>query len=67
MSLGTFTMWLAERFSEMGLFRHLFNHVLGLRNFGNTKALRVIFWFKMLKFNLDFKNAGKVLEKAFYF
>ena len=46
---GTFTVLLVERSSETGLFRHLSNHVFRVRNFGNTKAVRVIFFFKMFK------------------
>ena len=46
---GRFTMLLAEGFSEMGLFRHLSNHVFSVRNLGNTKAVRVISFFKMVK------------------
>ena len=36
-------------------------------NFGNTEAMRVIFFWKCLKFNADSKNAEKNLEKIFYF
>ena len=48
-SSGTFTMLLVKRSSKTGLFRHLSNHVLRVRNFGNTKAVRVIFCLKMSK------------------
>ena len=51
-------MLLVEGSYEMGLFRHLSNHVLGVRNFGNTKSMRVIFFFKRSKFQLHFKNAA---------
>ena len=47
--LGTFTMLLVEWSSETGLFRHLSNHVFRVRNFGNTKSMRVIFLFKIFK------------------
>ena len=63
--LGTFTMLLLEGFSETGLFRHLSNHVFRVRNFGNTKAVRVNFFPKCSKLNLDFKNEAKNLEKSF--
>ena len=39
-------MLLVERSSETGLFRHLSNYVFRVRNFGITKALRVIFFFQ---------------------
>ena len=47
--LGTFTILLVEGSSEMGFFRHLYNHVFGVHNFRNTKSMRIIFFFKMLK------------------
>ena len=47
--LGTFIMLLVEGSSETWLFRQLSNHVLGVCNFGNTKAVRVIFLFKIFK------------------
>ena len=64
---GTFTLFLVEGFSEMVLFRHLSNHVFGVRNFGNTKPMRVILFFKTFKFEIDFKNADKNREKFFSF
>ena len=36
-------MLLVDGSSETGLFRHLSNHVFGVRNFGNTKSMTVIF------------------------
>ena len=66
-SSRTFTMFLMKRSSKTGLFRHLSNHVLRVRNFGNTKAVRLIVFFKMFKINLDFKNAAKNWEKIFCF
>ena len=66
--LDTFTILLVEGCSETGLFRHLFIHLFRVRNFGNTKPVRVIFFFsKHSKFNLDFKNAAKNWEKVFVF
>ena len=65
--LGTSAMLLVEVCSEMGLFRHLSNHVSRVDNFQNTKAMRVIFFSKCLKFKLDFKNAAKNWEKVFCF
>ena len=63
--LRTFTMLLFEGSSETGLFRHLYDNVFGVRNFGNTKSIRVIFCFKIFKFNLDFKNEAKKWIKVF--
>ena len=57
-------MLLVEVCSEMGLFRHLSNHVSGVDNFQNTKAMRVIFFSKCLKSKLDFKNAAKIQKKS---
>ena len=42
---GLFTVSLVKGSSETGLFRHLSNHVFGVRNFVNTKAMTVIFFF----------------------
>ena len=47
--LGTFTMLFVEGSSEKTLFRHLSDYVFRVRNFGNTKAMRVIFLSKMFK------------------
>ena len=47
-------MLLVEGSYEMGLFRHLSNHVLGVRNFGNTKSMRVIFFFQTFKISATF-------------
>ena len=64
--LGTFTMLFVEGSSETGLFMHLSNHVFRVRSFGNTKAMRVIFFVsKHSKFDLDFKNAAKNWEENF--
>ena len=61
--LDPFTMLLVERSSETGLFRHLSDHVLGVRNLKSTSALSVIFFKKYAKFILDFKNAESIREK----
>ena len=65
--LGTSTVFLVERCSETGCFRHLSNNVFGVGKFHNTKAMRVIFFSKCLKFNLDFKNLASNSEKVFCF
>ena len=36
-------------------------------NFGNTSAMRVMFFSKSSKFNIDFKYAKKIQEKFFSF
>ena len=48
-------------------FRHLSNHVFGVRNFGNTKLMRVIFFFKTFKISDRFQNWSKKLRKSFLF
>ena len=40
---GPFPMLLFKGSSETGIFRHLSNHVFRVRNFANTKSMRVIF------------------------
>ena len=39
----------------------------GVGNFGNTEAMRVIFFWKCSKFNGDLENAAKKQEKIFCF
>ena len=63
----TFTILLAKGSSETGLFRHLSKHVFRVRNFGNTKAVRVMSYSKYSKFNLDFRNAAKKRQKVICF
>ena len=50
-----------------GRFRHLSDNVFGVLNFQSTKDMRVIFFWKYLKLNLDFKNAVRNSEKNFCF
>ena len=66
-SLGMFTMFLVEGSSDTGLFRHLSNYVFQVRNIGNTKSMRVMFFGKHLQFKLYFKNEAKNWEKVFCF
>ena len=47
--LGTFAMVLFEGSSEKRPFRHLSDYVFRVRNFGKTKPMRVIFFFKIFK------------------
>ena len=65
--LGTSAILLLERSSETGRFRHLSDNGFGVRNFQSTNAMRVIFFWKYLKFNLVFKNAARNWEKVFCF
>ena len=65
--LGTFTMVLVRGSSVTRHFRHLSDYVFRVRNIWSTKSMGVIFSWKHLKFNLDFKNAAKIWEKVFRF
>ena len=65
--LTPFTMLLVEMTSEKRLFRHLSNHVLGVRNFGNTKSMTVIFFFNMFKIYSRFQKCKKQFRKSFFF
>ena len=65
--LWHFTMSLLQGSSETSLFIDLSNHVSWVRNFGNTKAVKVIFCSKCSKLILDFKNAAKIFKKLFSF
>ena len=56
---GTFIMLLGKGSSETGLFIHLSDYFFGVPNFGNARSMRIIFFSKCLKLNLDFKNASK--------
>ena len=65
--LGLFIMLVIEGFSE-NVFLNVFpTTYFGVRNDGNTSAVRVIFFKKCSKFNVDFKNAEKDSEKVFLF
>ena len=57
--LGTFTILLVEGSSETGIFNHLSNDVYRVRNFGNTKAMRVIFLLKMFKIQSRFQKCSE--------
>ena len=65
--LGTFTILFVEASPEKKLFGHLSNHVFRVGNFKNTKAVKVIFFFKCSKVNLDFKIAAKNWQIFFCF
>ena len=64
--LGTFPILLVDPSAKTRLFRHLDNHVFRVPHFENTKAVRVIFFSKCAKPNVNFKNASKDSEKGFY-
>ena len=65
--MGTFTMLLVKGSSETELFMHLSNHVFGVLNFGNTKAMRVIFCFKTFKVSARLQKSSKKFRKTFCF
>ena len=54
-----------ERSSEMGLFRHLSNHLFPVCHFANTKAMRVIYFFEMIKVSTRFQKCSKKFRKIF--
>ena len=64
---GTFTMLLVEGSSETRFFRHLSDYAFGVRNFANTKSMRVIFLFKIFKIESRFQKWSKNGEKVFCF
>ena len=64
--LGTFTILLVEWLSETGLFRRLSFHVFGVRNFGNTKSMRVIFFFQNIQNLLYISNMEQKIQKKFF-
>ena len=64
---GTCAMLLVEASSKSRLFRHLSNHVFGVRNFGNTKVMMVIFFFKVFKISKRFQKCSKNFEKKICF
>ena len=62
---GTFTMLVVEGSSQTGLFKHLSDQVFEVRIFGNTKSLRVIFFFKIFKIYCRFQKSSKEFRKNF--
>ena len=65
--LGRFTMLLVEGSSKTELFRHLSNHVFEVINFGNTKAMWVIFFSKTFKLSDRFRKWSQKVIKNFCF
>ena len=65
--LESFTTLLVIGSSETGLLRDLSSHVSGVRNYGNTKALRDIFFSKMFKILSIFLKSSKKLSTGFLF
>ena len=65
--LGAFTILFFEASCETRLFRHLSDHDFGVGNFGNTKALRVLFFLKAFKISDRFQKCTKNSEKVFSF
>ena len=59
-------MLLVEGSSETGVFRHLSDHVFGVRNSGNTKSMRVIFFFQNIQNLLYISNMEQKIQKKFF-
>ena len=53
------------RATKTELFRRLFNHVFRVRNFGNTSAMRVIFFSRIFKIWSRFQNCRKKWRMPF--
>ena len=64
---GTFPMLLLEGSSQTRIFRHLSNYVFRARNFGKTRAFRVIFSSKMFEIESRFQKWSRKLRKLFCF
>ena len=64
--LGTFTIFLVDASSKLGLFRHLSDYIFGVPNFENTKPMRVILLFKMFKIETTFQKCNKKFRKGFF-
>ena len=64
---GPFTMSRIEESYQTGAFRRFSNHVFQVGNFGNTEAMRINFFRKCLKFNVDLENGEKSWQKIFRF
>ena len=59
-------MLLVKGSSETGLYKHISNYVSGVRNFENTKAMKVIFFFKNVEnFSKTSKKQQKIPKKFF--
>ena len=63
--LDIFTISLLEASSETVLFRHLSDYIFRVRNFENTKSMRVIFLLKIFKCESRFQSYCKNLRKGF--
>ena len=64
--LRPFTLLLVEGDPETGLLRHLSNHDFEVRNFGNTKSMRVIFFLEIFKISYRFKKWRKRWDFCFW-
>ena len=60
---GPFTMSLVRGSSELGLFRHLSNHIFWSCKFENKSALRVISFYKNFKIESKFKKIQIKIQK----
>ena len=60
-------MLLVEGSSEMGLFRHLSDHVFRRPSVEELSAIRVIFFLKIFKIESKFRKCAKKGGKVFCF
>ena len=66
-SLRPFAMFVVEEPSKTDFTDIYLITIFGDGNLGNTSDMRVTFFSKCSKFNVDFKNAEKKSEKVFRF
>ena len=65
--LGTLTILFVEASSKTRLSRHLSHYVFGIRNFENTKAMRIIFFSGTFKISATFQKCSKSRAKIVCF
>ena len=64
---GPFITSLFKASSQMGLFRHLFNHVFQRTEVEKYISLKVIFYFKMFNIEFKFRKLKKKIKKKTFF
>ena len=64
---GPFNTLLVQGFIETGLFKHGLATFLGLSQFKNTLAIRVIFFSNNIKIEFKFRKCKKNYRKTFSF
>ena len=65
--LGTFRILLVKGSSKTRFFWYLSHHVFRVRIIGNTKSVRVKFFFKMSRISSRFQKCIKILRTTFLF